>query len=782
MNIIIRKLRKLMRHPRAFFADRKRNVSQKNKKGDESTRVKAPDWYRSNSGKELNAALESGHPIFLYVPWIEEHSNSLISKIRSENKYRLSSFDFAEGIEKNAVRRTVSKFARENPHVYRKLIAKRLVPLRGRITGVVFTFDWAPVMRVIASVCEELEIPRILIPHESVFVDREKYYWDPTAFASIPSADIVMGWGQLQKQIFVERGYPADRFLTVGAPKFDTYFDYRATLSRKQFCSLFGLNAEKKIVLFASQPLDSQLDQEVARESQRQAIHDLLDLTDTLGYQLLVRLPPSKEEILGNVVRARIDAMREAAIDESMYYLVPPEEMLFHADLVTSINSTMMFEGLLLGRPALSVKYVEFDQIWEQVGIPVAKTRSELTNQLQVLTSKDFEPCSQGMTWAAQMFGVGSFDGQACNRIRMELERIAATGLSLGLRPAALARVFAGAHLDVIGSPSSDMTVQSSQRFLTQMLLARTRVNSVSDSKFTSLASVELFIQWGITESLTKKRQREKSIALGKPVLILEDGFIRSVDIGLSGEPGLSIIMDDITAYYDATCPSRLQRLLEHGDELQSSSARRSRAAIEKIVQARVSKYNHAPNLRLKIGSPNRRKVMLVDQRYGDQSVASGLADESTFERMLQDVISQRADCDIIIKQHPDAIKGGKSSYYSNLRLAAAASLENIYPITFDINPYALFDLVDEVYVVTSGMGFEALMAGKVVYCYGAPFYAGWGVTNDKLVIPGRSRKRSVEDLFHFAYIESSRYFHPVRNRVVQVEELVEHIVEARGW
>jgi capsule polysaccharide export protein KpsC/LpsZ len=742
-----------------------------------------PAWFRAQPGPEMTASLDSGLPVFLHVPWIAEHGNALISKIHLKKTFRLAPFDLVDGISSNDVRRDVLKFAREHPDVYRKMVARRLVPLRNRIAGVVFTFDWAPVMRVIASVCEELEIPRILIPHESVFVDREKYYWDPTALASTPTADIILGWGELQKEIFVERGYPADRFVSVGAPKFDSYFDYHPQLSREQFCRLFGLSAEKKIVLFASQPLDSQLDQKLARQSQRQAIQDLLDFSEADDYQLLVRLPPSKEDILGINLRSQINASGSAAVDEATCYLVPPEEAIFHAGLVTSVNSTMLFEALLLERSALSLKYIEFDQIWAQLGIPAVHSKTALHYELQRLLNQEFSTCQQGMARAARMFGVGQFDGQASARIQNILEEIAISGIKNGMRSSALTRVLAGERIDVLGTTASNAVVNTSQRYLTQMMGARTRVISVGASaKFQTLASVDLFVQWGITQKKEKNEQLGIAKTLAKPIIFIEDGFIRSVDIGLSGEPGLSIILDDTTAYYDATRPSRLQRLLQNGKELTSDEFQRSREAIAKIVHTRISKYNHAPNISLKIGTPGKRKVLLVDQRFGDQSVISGLADESSYERMLLDVIRLRADCDIIIKQHPDAIKGGKSSYYSDSRLAFTRYMDNIFLVNFDINPFALFELVDEVYVVTSGMGFEALMAGKTVHCYGVPFYAGWGVTTDKISVPGRNRPRSVEEIFHLAYIDSSRYFHPIRNEVVQVEELIDYIVSVRKW
>jgi len=234
------------------------------------------------------------------------------------------------------------------------------------------------------------------------------------------------------------------------------------------------------------------------------------------------------------------------------------------------------------------------------------------------------------------------------------------------------------------------------------------------------------------------------------------------------------------TAFYDATRPSRLHRLLQDGPELTPEQNVRARLAIDKIVATKVSKYNAAPDFALGAGTPGKKKVLLVDQRLGDQSVTSGLADEFSFKRMLQDAIRLHPDCDILIKKHPDAITGGKESYYNEERLVSVKGMKNVFPVMVDINPYALLADVEEVYVVSSHLGFEALLAGKKVHCYGAPFYAGWGLTDDEIPVPGRTRKRRLEDIFHFAYIASSRYFHPELDRVVEVEELIDYVREQR--
>ncbi|MCS4065612.1 hypothetical protein [Pseudomonas putida] len=742
-----------------------------------------PTWFRGKPGAELSAALESELPLFLYVPWIAGHGDALIAKVKSPSSYNLTAFDFVDGIEQNPIRLSVLDFSNKNPSLYRKMLLNRLVPIKNKVTALVFTFDWSPVMRIIASVAEELQIPTILIPHESVFVDRNKYYWDVASSASVPKANLILGWGGLQKEIFTERGYPESNFITVGAPKFDVHVNYEPQLTHSQFCKIFGLSSERKTILFASQPLDSQLDKKQAQVSQRAAILDLYKYCVAFDHQLLVRLPPNKADILTVAFRAELASSAHAAIDDGTCYLVSPEEAIYHSDLVTSINSTMLFEALLLKRPALSLKYVNFDQIWERAGIPAVRDAAALQLALKELLHCETIASPEGMEWAANMFGIGEFDGQAANRIKHHLKLIGNKTVEVELTKTPIEKLFDQELLDVIAIPSKEEAFASTQKYLVPMLNARTCVSTFNkDMDIKKLTAVDIFFQWGITDALNKKKQREIAREMGKPLIIVEDGFIRSIDIGLSREPGLSLLLDDQTAYYDATKPSRMEKLIQNSTGLPVDIAERCKAAINKIVKHRVSKYNHAPDVVLNIGKPERKKVLLIDQRYGDQSVISGLGSEALFDKMLSDALREFSDHDIIIKQHPDAIKGGKSSYFSNEKLAFAKYADNVHPIMFDVNPYSLLDQVDKVFVMTSGMGFEALMAGKSVRCYGMPFYAGWGLTEDIQTCVRRTRRATLEEVFHTAYISLSRYFNPESGKNASVEEVIDYVISKRGW
>ncbi|QDY70407.1 hypothetical protein [Qingshengfaniella alkalisoli] len=93
------------------------------------------------------------------------------------------------------------------------------------------------------------------------------------------------------------------------------------------------------------------------------------------------------------------------------------------------------------------------------------------------------------------------------------------------------------------------------------------------------------------------------------------------------------------------------------------------------------------------------------------------------------------------------------------------------------INPYSLFDEVDTVYVGTSQVGLEALMAGKKVMTFGAPFYGGWGLTDDRQPIPHRHRQRSLAEIFHYFYVWYTIYHVPgcaVPSRIEDALDFIE--------
>ena len=92
-----------------------------------------------------------------------------------------------------------------------------------------------------------------------------------------------------------------------------------------------------------------------------------------------------------------------------------------------------------------------------------------------------------------------------------------------------------------------------------------------------------------------------------------------------------------------------------------------------------------------------------------------------------------------------------------------------------------LIDIADHIETISSLAGFEALLRGKPVTCHGAPFYAGWGLTDDLAPMPRRTRRRTLDELIAIALTRYTRHVHPYERRECTALELIDGLVRQRG-
>ena len=270
---------------------------------------------------------------------------------------------------------------------------------------------------------------------------------------------------------------------------------------------------------------------------------------------------------------------------------------------------------------------------------------------------------------------------------------------------------------------------------------------------------------------------------MGLSALTLEDGFVRSFGTG-AYSPGLSLVVDDAGIYYDCTQPSALEQLLASPVDVLAGPGSRAVQARAALLQAGLSKYNHAPDLppdALRAGDAQR--VLVVDQTAGDMSVALGGASVQSFADMLQAALNENQQATIYVKTHPEVSSGRKGGY-----LTAVQNSERVVVLREAVNPLSLIQQMSKVYVVSSTMGFEALLAGKPVTCFGMPWYAGWGVTDDRQPhhpamqrrAAGTGRRRSVDELFAAAYLHYTRYLNPYTHQRGEITDVMRWLVQQK--
>ncbi|MBB3149751.1 capsular polysaccharide export protein [Phyllobacterium trifolii] len=268
------------------------------------------------------------------------------------------------------------------------------------------------------------------------------------------------------------------------------------------------------------------------------------------------------------------------------------------------------------------------------------------------------------------------------------------------------------------------------------------------------------FAGWGRKSS--GKQSKIRADRHGKQFIALEDGFLRSIGLGQAGEPPLSIILDPIGIYYDATGRSRLEDLLNEPNCVSSELLERARRGMDLMRNNRLSKYNSAaepmPSELL-----HSNYVLVIDQTLGDMSIPCGMASASSFNEMLDAAKSNHPGSRIVIKIHPGVTAGINAGHFPK-------DLVDVTVVDQSINPWDLIENAEAVYAVTSGMGFEALISGKRVYTFGMPFYAGWGLTTDTVQCERRTSRPTLEEMFAAAYLLYPTYYDPLTDTLSDFE------------
>ena len=286
------------------------------------------------------------------------------------------------------------------------------------------------------------------------------------------------------------------------------------------------------------------------------------------------------------------------------------------------------------------------------------------------------------------------------------------------------------------------------------------------------------FMGWGAKASGRQAERRARDAA-AQP-LLFEDGFLRSFGTGSRFHP-LSMVVDPAGAYYDATRRTGLERLLDSPATLISPQGAATPEDVARartlILEHRLSKYNHAltPFEDPKAEHKGKR-ILVVDQTAGDLSIALGGASAATFRNMLDAARIEHPDAILYVKTHPEVSAGAKKGH-----LCSTVSDGRTVLIRDAVEPYSLLAAMDEVYVVTSHLGFEALLAGKTVNVFGLPWYAGWGVTEDRLVCERRQRTRSVDELFAAAYFHYSSYLNPITHQSGTIFDAIDWLIQQRN-
>lgn len=267
-------------------------------------------------------------------------------------------------------------------------------------------------------------------------------------------------------------------------------------------------------------------------------------------------------------------------------------------------------------------------------------------------------------------------------------------------------------------------------------------------------------VLWGNRTQLAQDSQQ---------VLRVEDGFLRSVGLGALFTRPLSWVVDDLGLYFDATRPSRLEHFLQHHAFTQRE-CQQGEQLQQQLLRANVTKYNTGQGDWQPV---NREQtiILVVGQVENDASIEFGSPIIKTNIELIRQVRRENPQAYLLYKPHPDVVAGARASG-KNESQAHQWCDQVITHIGID----QLYPQVDEVHVISSLAGFEALLRDKKVVCYGQPFYSGWGLTIDKAPVIRRTRQLTLNELIFASLIWYPLYISPVTGYYCSASQTVEHL------
>ena len=259
----------------------------------------------------------------------------------------------------------------------------------------------------------------------------------------------------------------------------------------------------------------------------------------------------------------------------------------------------------------------------------------------------------------------------------------------------------------------------------------------------------------------------------GGGLLLLEDSFVRSIRPGRSSAV-YGLIADSQGIHYRSMGNSDLLQSLETGVPTGWMNAGKivdPTHLMGRFREMGASKYNWFPGEYRDEPLPDKPGILVVDQSRGDASIYHGGLTVNDFEKMLRAALDECQGAPVYVRAHPDHLFRKKHSCFP----AALLGDLRVKLLSPDLSPAQCFSFCHTVMVGSSIMGMEALIHGKKVVTYGRPFFAGRGLTEDRMA--GASRRAlSLAELFEAAYLRYCHYFDPDTREPCGLGRILDHL------
>ena len=286
------------------------------------------------------------------------------------------------------------------------------------------------------------------------------------------------------------------------------------------------------------------------------------------------------------------------------------------------------------------------------------------------------------------------------------------------------------------------MDLEKKKQTLVKKFLQGSDITFVSSAQKACIPSGATTLVWGASHRETADKQNS--------AISVENGFLSFIGLGGADAASLSLIVDDIGIYYDASRPSRLEHIIRT-QELTTAQLERACNLRSQIRTLRLSTSDRHFDIWQRPASA-KKVILIIGEDENAPSIKLGSPELKSNNELIQQVRHMHKDAYILYKPHQNTQDTSTEKKPKNTKnMLYNEEIGNV-----DIDK--LFTQIDELHTITSCIGFAALLQGIKVTCHGLPFYAGWGLTTDVLACERRDKFLSIDELAYAALVSYPRY------------------------
>lgn len=236
--------------------------------------------------------------------------------------------------------------------------------------------------------------------------------------------------------------------------------------------------------------------------------------------------------------------------------------------------------------------------------------------------------------------------------------------------------------------------------------------------------SIEKIIVWGITDTVMLRWIARLS---KKEINRMEDGLIRSVELGSDHATPLSLIIDKKGIYYKTDKPSELNDLLASAENyLKPDILKEANYVINAIRFSGITKYNRFTATG-KANPSYKERILVLGQVENDAALKFGNINKISQLQLVEIAVSENPNSHVVYRPHPQVYEEFSRNKNKMKKFQKLCEIS-------DPNGSLSDDLSisDKVYTINSGSGLEAIIHGKETHLFGWAFYAGYGLSKDR--------------------------------------------------